>query len=523
MIRILLFLLVILGSMPVAAQTVVTVGGYHGFCDKSQATVLLTLCEEDKAQAQLPATVTVDDLTCDVHTTTLPLVALECDAAGYIDFSPTRITLLTPSGDLAVYDAEVRHRGATSLGYDKKNYAVKLLDADGQSLDESLLGMRSDNSWILDAMASDVARMRNRVSTDMWLDFSTPPYYADLEPSMSNGTHGQFVEAFIADRYWGLYCLTEKIDRKQLKLKKYKDDTVRGILYKSVGYDNLHLITDPDPDATSFTWQGWESAYPDVRKDEPFDWMPLFDFVQFLCQEAPSFDIKYHLPERADLPVWMDYNLFCDLLHADDNACKNQYVYCRDITALPAEPLSICPWDLDATWGRDWKRVMLAPESNCNVANAVNYHLYMSQGDNGASIDARWAQLREGPFTADAIWPYFERYFDLFTTSGAGAREEQRWNGINGVELDFEAEREYIHSWIPRRISYLDGDYHYKPTEGIGSVTLPPSHQQSISHLLPVVTPSGQTVARCTRPSEVHTLSLPPGIYIVAGMKIIIK
>lgn len=42
--------------------------------------------------------------------------------------------------------------------------------------------MRSDNNWILDAMAVDRARMRNRVSTDLWLAFSTKPYHAAYTP-----------------------------------------------------------------------------------------------------------------------------------------------------------------------------------------------------------------------------------------------------------------------------------------------------------------------------------------------------
>ena len=118
--------------------------------------------------------------------------------------------------------ADIRWRGATSLRYQKKSYAIKLKDASGNKLDASLLGMRSDNSWILDAMAVDKARISNRVSTDLWLDFSRKPYYFAQEPELVNGTHGKFVEVYLNGRYDGLYGLTEKVDRKQLKLKKYK-------------------------------------------------------------------------------------------------------------------------------------------------------------------------------------------------------------------------------------------------------------------------------------------------------------
>ena len=60
---------------------------------------------------------------------------------------------------------------------------------------------------------------------------------------------GVFVEVFINGDYHGLYCMTDKIDRKLLGLKKIKmkDDgevSVRGVLYKGVswnGYTDIWL------------------------------------------------------------------------------------------------------------------------------------------------------------------------------------------------------------------------------------------------------------------------------------------
>ena len=90
-------------------------------------------------------------------------------------------------------------------------------------------------------MAVDPACMRNRVATDIWNDFSTAPYYKDREKKVRTGTRGRFVEVFLNGRYYGIYCMTEKMDRKQLKLKKFKSaaestsgsDEVHGLLYKS--------------------------------------------------------------------------------------------------------------------------------------------------------------------------------------------------------------------------------------------------------------------------------------------------
>ena len=105
--------------------------------------------------------------------------------------------------------------------------------------------MREDQSWILDAMWLDCSKMRNRVCFDLWNDFNTL-YYSNTEPEAVNATHGYPVEMILDGAYHGLYILSDRIDRKQLKLKKKG-----GYLYKgkngqmNVNYKEsiLHIVT----------------------------------------------------------------------------------------------------------------------------------------------------------------------------------------------------------------------------------------------------------------------------------------
>lgn len=514
-----LFLLCTALTPMLSMAQIVNFEGHHGIADNTTHRVLFSHTEEEAKQCVLPKSIVLQEEEYEVATTTLPLIRMEDAKFNSTDFTPSTISIIYPEDSIGVYGVEARHRGATSLAYDKKSFALKLLDAAGNQLDAPLLGLRNDNSWILDAMAADLSRMRNRVSMDFWLDFSARPYYAEtLEPKMINGIRGKYVEVFLGDRYWGLYCLNEKVDRKQLKIKKYKEpDQPRGIIYKSIKYDNLLKITDPHPDNTSTTWQGWEASYPDIRKGEPFDWRPLFDFAT-TCATYPAgadFFVE-NLRHLADLPVWCDYELFCDLLMANDNSCKNQYLYYRDITASPAEPLCICPWDLDATWGQDWQHQHVVPDLNCVVAPSVLYHAYFTQPDCGISFDERWAELRSTYFKAKVIQDYFQRYFDLFDSSGAGDRETERWSGINDVHLDLRAEAEYISQWIEDRINYLDNDYHYT-TQGLGNIST------DAPELTPVYTLSGNVAAYCRTAGEVQRIGLPSGVYIVDRKKIVVR
>lgn len=505
-----------LSCLAMAAMAVVPdtlkVNGHYGFFDSENKKLLVSV-EDNEIAASLPGTVEYEGAEYGIESTTLPLVGLTHKDVFSDSFTEGKLMMILPEGRVENYSVEYRYRGVTALSYTKKSYAVKLLDETGSSLDASFLGMRSDNSWILDAMACDISRMRNRVSTDLWLDFSQRPYYADeKEPDMSNGTHGKFVEVFVNQRYWGLYCLTEKIDRKQLKVKKFKNDEnlQRGVIYKSTEYDNMRTILC-EPDNGQRVWQAWEAVYPDVRKNEPLDWGPLYNLYTFLGQDYKSQDIIDHFDKRVDVPLWVDYILYCDLMHATDNAAKNLILYYRDVTS-DEQKVCICPWDLDATWGRSFNSSEIAYNDNCVIPNAVNAHLLSL--DNGfPKMVFRWADLRRSYLKYDVIWPYFERYFTLFESSGAAARETARWQDVDGIHLDFAKERRYIRSWIDNRLHYLDLDYIY---DGIEQTVLTPS--QTIVYNL-----QGKPVGRSETAKGVQNLSLPPGIYLFGGQKIFVR
>ena len=51
---------------------------------------------------------------------------------------------------------------------------------------------------------------------------------------------GEVVEVYLNDEYRGIYCFTECMDRKQLKLKKFDQDGTFGNLLALFNPDNLY-------------------------------------------------------------------------------------------------------------------------------------------------------------------------------------------------------------------------------------------------------------------------------------------
>ena len=139
--------------------------------------------------------------------------------------------------------ALVKWRGGytNTEGRHKRNYSIKFVDENGEKQNRQLLGMRRDNHWKLDAGQVDLSRVRNRVATDLWLDMARPPYYYDQAPDVLTAARGKMVEVFTNGSYMGIYSLMESIDRKQLQVKKYDEqsNTFHGMIWNAASWSKV--------------------------------------------------------------------------------------------------------------------------------------------------------------------------------------------------------------------------------------------------------------------------------------------
>lgn len=396
------------------------------------------------------------------------------------DYSEGSIRVNEPEivGADTIIDAKIRWRGASTRYRMKKQYAIKLYDKEGESKDASFFGLRDDNNWILDGMSIDKARMRNRVVTDLWNYMAEKPYYFDDEPEAKTGTRGHFVEAFLNDEYVGIYCMTEKMDRKQMKLKKIDEDTpeapIRGELWKSSDwsysvfmghyYDqNTYPMTPPPSfDNSSETWDGYEVKHPDLGDGEPVDWQDLYDAVNFVAT-APDETFSSQVGDYFDIPVLVDYYILMEAILSADNHGKNMYfgIYNRK----KSKKMTFAVWDLDSTCGRRWDSSEIDPSQDYTEYISANehgdYNLFRRMKMLNAEafnerVRTRYAELRQTALHTDSIVNRFTTYKDLFELSGAASREEKRWNNTDAGTLDFDDEMNYLRNWFTTRMEFID-------------------------------------------------------------------
>ena len=423
----------------------------------------------------------------------------------------------------------------------KRNYHVKLKDANGEKLEQKFFGLRNDNSWILEACQVDMSRIRNRVLTDLWNDYSTPPYYIDKEPKALTGSRGQFVELILNDEYRGIYCMTENMDRKQMKLMKYDEETqtVHGQLWKSKDWTYATLMgTQPDghyqpKDYLSNTnewsdmWDQYQVKYPDIDDVQPTDWSALYAAVNFVCTTSDDL-FKHYAGDYFDMPLVMDYYILMETILATDNHGKNMFFGIYDRQKSPKITLGV--WDMDATCGQRWSdayyhsNIMRPEQDYCTYIATQehgNYNLFKRLRDTNYDnfemrVRLRYRDLRQSFLATESILERFRTYLREFKTCGADQREYARWNGdsdISGRTLNFDTEMDYIEDWFTRRMNYLDTerfDIASLPEQGIATIQAAHHADDTVYDL------KGQAMGTVNDFSR-----LPAGIYIVNGKKYI--
>lgn len=515
------------------------------------------------------------DLSANIRFTFLPIVELNCSSVNSKAYTTGSLRVTDPAslGYDSLMIAAFKYRGASSSNYPKRSYAIKLRDENGNSVDRKLLGYRSDNNWILDAMYIDLACMRNRVATDLWNAFECKPYYADREKKVRTGTRGKFVEVILNGQWWGLYCMTEKMDRKQLKLKKFVpaslsttgENEVHGVLYKSnqwtyevfMGHesnddnDNKQVIY-PHKKVSDYknilgqeTWCEYEFKYPDYE-DEAVEWRPLHDAANMV---ATSFILNIDsVKSRFDYPMLRDYYLFIDLLLATDNHGKNLFWYAYDTQGPEGDKLSLAPWDLDGTFGQDWDGVITNTKDvtldfdtyikNYEHGQFAIFDLIKSRSEWQQDLKDRYAELRiKGVISGDSIANRFANYASLFEVSLADQREQNMWSKTyHSRHKDIQGGATYAESWIRRRVNWLDQKYgfdaavtaineakaeaYFAALGGVGCISVNAGKAQSVR----IYNIAGQLVRNAQVSSGVTTINgIPAGIYVVNGTKVMVK
>ena len=395
-----------------------------------------------------PMDVCGENYTC--YRSEMPLITITTD--GPIVNSPAVhgiINVANADGDVITMHAGFKIRGTSSQQYDKKSYRVELwADETGTLMaDTTFLGLRSDDDWNLEAMWAQPLRLRDKVANELWMEMYQLPY-AESEPEALPGIRMVYADVFINNEYMGVYALTERMDRKQLGLRKYNGD-IRGVLYKGNGPGAPTFDSLPNYDNTLDTWGNYEWVYPN-ESDTAINWNHLYSFTNFVMNASDNvFYSQYSA--QFDKENAIDYYLFINSLMAMDNMGRNLFVarYKKSSTYM------YLPWDLDAIWGLDTDGNKTYNTAGLK-SNGFIDRLTQDCNDNGfvASAKARYNALRNTVLNREHIMELVQRQYEELLESGAYDREHEAWPDF----VVDESQLTYMSDWLNDRFNYLDGE-----------------------------------------------------------------
>lgn len=416
-----------------------------------------------------------DGSTCQAQLqfTFLPIV--EINGTVENTYNTGTVNVYLPDEDINTI-CRTKFRGSSTLSdtYLKRNYHLKFVEASGEKADYKFFeDCRNDNSWLLDAGTHDHLRVRNRVLTDLWLDFNSQPYYAEFEPKALNGARGHLVELFRNGEYQGIYALGEAIDRKQLKLMKTDEETgaINGQLWKAGERSPVtHMMEAPMFNNTQESWEGMEVQYPDFNDVNPTDYTTIYNVVNLIANGTDQ-EIAQHASEYIDMPVLIDLFVFSQFISAHDNMGKNIYWATYDRNEGPM--VTPIPWDFDTSLGQpsntsEYHPDYLAPNKDIYADFGSDIDRFIGRMiewnvngfmDKGAQ---RYAELRKTVLSTENVVKRFTDCIETLKKSGAAAREGRRWENssdLGGRSVDLDTELAFVTDWITKRIEWLDNHY----------------------------------------------------------------
>ncbi len=356
-------------------------------------------------------------------------------------YSRCKLYLLEKGERVSSYFAGLKIRGTASRKFPKKSYNIELWkDENGSDTEKkSLLGMRSDDDWMLDGMWNEPLRIRDFTSQTIWLEIGR---VQDKNKNAKIGIARKYCDLFLNGKYRGLYYLGEKIDRKQLGLKKYKTQ-MEGELYKSYKYANGTTYTKVDSfDNKSLRWSGYEPKYP--KGISKVNWTNLHGFIGFIVNSTP-FDFNKQVSSKLDLENMMDYYIFRNLSNSNISG-KNLYTGKYSKSSL----YFFLPWDIDGSFGNNWGR------ERKNITDNMSNPLFdrlLNFPDFRSGVKERWSELRKNKLNTLHLVKLFKDNYEYLDQNGAYTRE-----ALVPSEIKYHSNTDinYLESWIKRRVDFLD-------------------------------------------------------------------
>ncbi len=360
-------------------------------------------------------------------------------------------------------------RGSTSQQYPKKSYGFETQDALGTKIDTALLGLPSENDWILYGAYPDKTLMRNEMTYDI---FRRMGHY---------DVRYKYAELVIDGQYKGVYTFMEKIkrDKNRVAISKLTpadtlgDDLTGGYIIKidkQTGGSNTfwpspynskvkYLYHDPEDTELHITQSNYIKNY-------------VTNFENIMNGAGFANTITGY-PSVIEVNSFIDFMIMQELGRTVDGYRSSSFMYKEKDSKgglLRAGPM----WDFNLSYGNadycdafDTTGYQYNFNTVCpTFSSAVPFwwNKFLQDNNYKNALQCRWQYLRATVLNTDSI-------NDRIDTMAAILLESQQRNftewPILGVYVNwnyyigntYQDELNYLKWWFKSRSEWLDANW----------------------------------------------------------------
>jgi hypothetical protein len=370
-------------------------------------------------------------------------------------------------------------RGASSRGYDKKQYKIETWNAEGEDEAVSLFGMPKEADWILHAPFSDKTLMRNHLIYKWSNDIGR---YAPRT---------RLVEVFMAqdggrvgmDDYLGVYLLAEKIERDgdRVDLERLlpehgsepeitggyllkKDWLEDDDFFETDRYGDGIIFVDPEVDELTAGQRGWVEDHFNAFEDA----LASPDFADPVAGYGPF----------VDADSFHDHHLLVEMARNVDG-----FVLSTFLSKDRNGPITMGPiWDYNGSLGNadyfesyeieGWHHEFDDGEERFPADNPNGYRWYERMFEDPvfqARYAERWRVHREGPLSTERLMADIDEVVAVLTDGGAVdnpvQRNFERWPILEEYVWpnylccgSYEEQVAWLKEWLGGRVVWMDGE-----------------------------------------------------------------
>ena len=338
-------------------------------------------------------------------------------------------------------------RGNTSRELPKKQYSLKLIDAQGNPQNVALLGMPAESNWVLNGSYIDPSQIRNYMMNNLAGEIMDYACKSRLCEVLLTDSDGKLV-------YQGLYTLMEKpkVSKNRLALPEYSpNQTETSILLQMNTYlrEKIHpedIVRHLIPDDVQANNLAIEYPDPDLITPEPRNYIQqqLLQLDHAVYNYVHIHD--WSMVERCIAPLsFADYYIINEFVQNYDAGNISTYFYQPMGGKIHIGPV----WDFDGALQNFKVEVEL---NELRMRDSYYYH-YLTQSPEFVDLCVdRYKQLRGSYLSDEYLLAYIDGAAQYL--GSAAQRNSELWYE-DGMD-EFTEDVEDMKTYITERGAWLD-------------------------------------------------------------------